>query len=272
MTSLSYSFVRAPKDYSSDAVQEIAKDVDSGTVAVPAAEKPTHLIVIMAIITVLSFIASLFLSRYISKRISDPLQMLAGLSENLALGDIDIQGKVTEADQQLKYRKDEIGKVASSFNNLIAATAQQAKEMKAIANGDLTTPVTVRSEKDVIGNSLTNLKGKFHALATSIVSSADQVDSGAKQVADFSMSLSQGSTEQAGSIEELRASLDEITLQTAQNAQNAKTADNLARGIKGDAEKGTAQMTDMLQAMSPLTSRSGLLQRGRPLYSMTAKS
>ena len=224
------------------AESQLASDKKSAVISVVA----------MAIITILSFIASLFLSRYISKRISDPLQMLAGLSENLAVGDIDIQDKVTEADQQLKYRKDEIGKVASSFNNLIAATAQQAKEMKAIANGDLTTAVTVRSEKDVIGNSLTNLKSKFHALAASIVTSADQVDSGAKQVADFSMSLSQGSTEQAGSIEELRASLDEITLQTAQNAQNAKTADNLARGIRGDAEKGTVQMTDMLQAMSQI--------------------
>lgn len=47
MTSLSYSFVRAPKEYSSAAVQEIAKNVDSDTVEVPAAEQPTHLIVIM---------------------------------------------------------------------------------------------------------------------------------------------------------------------------------------------------------------------------------
>lgn len=138
--------------------------------------------------------------------ISKPMQKFAAFGELLAVGDIDMAKVTDEKDKLLKYRKDEVGVLADSFNKISISTAKQAHEMQAIADGDLSTEVTVRSENDVIGKALAVLTKKFHSLAVSISSSADEVDSSARQVAISSTSLSQGATEQASSIEELTAS------------------------------------------------------------------
>jgi methyl-accepting chemotaxis protein len=131
------------------------------------------------------------------------MRTFAAFTELLAVGDIDVSKVADEKDRLWALRKDEVGLLAKSYDKVIASTAEQAQNAVAIANGDLTTMVTVRSEFDVLGKAMAELVDKFHALAASIVSTADQVDSGAKQVANSSTSLSQGATEQASSIEEL---------------------------------------------------------------------
>lgn len=211
---------------------------------------------IMIGVIVLSFVIALLLSLFISGIISKPIQKFASFAELLAVGDIDVGKVIEEKDRLLALRKDEIGLLASSFDKVIASTTEQAQKMRAIADGDLTTVVTVRSEFDVLGQALSELVEQFHALTVSIVSSADQVDSGAKQVADSSTALSQGAAEQASSVEELTAALEEITSQTVQNAQNAQTTDQLARNIKKDAETGNAQMAEMLHAMDEINASS----------------
>lgn len=209
-------------------------------------------ICLMLAVILISFAISFSLSRFISGMISKPMQKFAAFSELLAVGDIDASKVLNKEDLQLKFRKDEVGTLALSFNKVMETTAEQAHKTAAIADGDLTTVVTVRSEFDVMGKALAALVAKFHDLAISIVTSADQVDAGARQVADSSTALSQGATEQASSVEELSASMEEITSQTTQNAENAQKTNTLAGMIQKDASSGNAQMTEMLRAMDEI--------------------
>lgn len=229
-----------------NASEQISKDKTMVWVAVA----------IVAIVVIISFIISMILSFYISGTISKPIKLFATISEMLAVGDIDVEKVIDEKDKLLKYRKDEVGTLALSFNKMISSTVEQAQQTKAIAQGDLTTVVTVRSEHDVIGKALHELVEKFHILAATIVSSANQVDSGSKQVSDSSLSLSQGASEQASSVEELTASLEEVTAQTTQNAQNAQTTDSLTKNIRKDAQASDNQMIEMLHAMDDINESS----------------
>lgn len=204
-----------------------------------------------------SCVISLLLAVGISGSLSGPMRKFAAFAEMLAVGDIRVDRVIEEQDKLLKFRKDEVGLLAASFDNIIESTIRQSHEALEIANGNLTTEVTVRSEYDILGKALQELVKNFHGLAVSLVSASDQVDSGARLVADSSVSLSQGATEQASSVEELTASLEEITSQTTQNAQNAQTADALTQKIKGDAEAGNVQMSEMLRAMDAINSSSG---------------
>lgn len=216
---------------------------------------------VMIAVVVLSFILALILGSYISGSISRPMQKFAAFAEILADGDIDVDKVTDEGDRMLNLRKDEIGILAKSFDRVIAATVQQAQQTKAISEGDLTVSVPIRSDNDVLGKALFTLVERFNNLANSIVSSANQVDSGAKLVSDSSISLSQGATEQASSVEELTASLGEITSQTTQNAQAAQATDKLAKEIKSDAEAGNSQMLDMLHAMDEINNSSDNIGR-----------
>ncbi len=219
------------------------------------AESRMAVYVMLGVIAAAVIIAVL-LGRYISGTISKPMQKFAAFAELLAVGDVNADKVIDEKDKLLYLRKDEVGVLAGSFDRVIASTMEQAEKAEAIASGDLTTDIEVRSEFDILGRALSELVEKFHNLAVSIITSADQVDSGAKLVADTSTSLSQGAAEQASSIEELTASLEEITSQTTQNAENAQNANDLSHGIKSSAEAGNSRMTEMLLAMDEISAAS----------------
>lgn len=214
------------------------------------------LLIAVIVLLVISGVVSIFLALLISGIIAKPMEKFAALSELLAVGDVDIYSVMTEEDAKIKDRKDEIGAVALAFNKLIAGTIVLSREVEQIATGDLTTSVTVRSEKDIMAKALTGLVDKFHALAVSIVSTSDQVDSHANEVASSSTALSQGATEQASAVEELSASMEEITSQTELNAQNAQKTSEITSGIQKDADASNNQMTEMLHAMAEINASS----------------
>jgi methyl-accepting chemotaxis protein len=64
--------------------------------------------------------------------------------------------------------------------------------------------------------------------------------------------LAQGSTQQAAAVEELSAAISEIANKTKQNAEMAGRAAALATTILRDAEKGSAQMGQMMEAVKDI--------------------
>jgi len=213
-------------------------------------------IIIMVILVIIAFALSMILSTFLSGIISDPVQKLALVGEMLAVGDIEINKVINEKDLQVKNRKDEIGRLSLSFNKMIAGTVKLSKETESIAGGDLTTTVSVRSDKDVLGIALAKLVDEFSNLASSIISSATQVDAGAKLVSDSSMSLSQGATEQASSIEELSASVAEVSQRIKQNAEEAEKAKVLS-AKSGEIMKGSVKDMELArQAMEEISATS----------------
>ena len=219
------------------------------------AQASTAMAIMIAVI-IASFVVALFLSFYISGFISKPMQKFAVFAQMLAVGDIAVEKVVDEKERLWALRRDEVGILAAAFEKMVESTAEQSQKTAAIAQGDLTTVITVRSEFDVLGKALSELVDKFHALAVSIVSSSNQVDSGAKQVADSSTALSMGANEQASAVEELSASIEELTSQTTQNAQNAQKTNELTRNIQRDADISSTQMSEMLKAMDEIDASS----------------
>ncbi len=78
-----------------------------------------------------------------------------------------------------------MGLLASSFDKVMASTAEQAQKMRAIADGDLTTVVTVDRNLTYLEGHCPSWWEKFHGLAGFHRLVSNQVDSGAKLVARF---------------------------------------------------------------------------------------
>ena len=216
-------------------------------------------IVILAAIVVASVVLALMLSRTISKMIADPMVTFAKFAQMLAVGDVNIEW--TEEEKNLSQRKDEIGILAASFNKVIESTVTQGEEARCIADGDLTTWVTVRSDNDTVGNGLLEIASKLRGMVKSIKETTNRLALNAGSVSDSSMSLSQGATEQASAIEELTASIEEIANQTGANTQNANTANELAKYVKLGAEKGNEHMSDLQKAMEDINTSSNNIKK-----------
>ena len=70
-----------------------------------------------------------------------------------------------------------------------------------------------------------------------------------KQIANGAQLLAQGAIEQVASIEELSSSISEIAERTKANAEKAGTAVKIADTVKNNAQQGSHQMDEMLNAV-----------------------
>jgi methyl-accepting chemotaxis protein len=216
-----------------------------------AGKAMTALIIMIAVIVV-AVAAAIILETVISKSLADPMVYLAKVADLMSVGDMNLEKVTTEKDSQLKYRKDEVGRLASACARLVTGAKEQIEAAKQVAGGDLTSVFKMRSDNDELGMALGNLVTNLNVIVKSIISASDQVASGANSLSDSSMALSQGATEQASSVEELTASLEQVAAQTGINAQNAEMANELATKAKVNASSGNSQMQEMLKAMDDI--------------------
>jgi len=214
-------------------------------------------IIIMIAVIVIAVVVSIILGRYISALIGKPIKIFAEFAKMLAVGDVDVGKLVNEnVRRELTARKDEVGELARSFEQVIESTYEQAKCARLIAEGDLTATSKIRSDNDVLGKSLSDVLNKLNHIVETIVLASEQVSSGSDLVSNSSTALSQGASEQASSVQQLTASLEEIGVQIKQNAENADCANKLAKEAEENAVAGNTQMRYMLDAMADISESS----------------
>lgn len=158
--------------------------------------------------------------------------------------------------------KGDLAIIKNAVNNTISILSSYVNEISNVltdmAKGNLEVKITedYRGDFVQIKDSLNYIIKELNDILGEVNNSAIQVASGAKQVSDSAQLLSQGSTEQASSVEELTASMEEIASQTKLNAANADNADKLALSAKKSADEGNEHMADMLKAMGEINDAS----------------
>ncbi|SHH63095.1 methyl-accepting chemotaxis protein [Sporobacter termitidis DSM 10068] len=215
-------------------------------------------IIIMVAIVVAGVAVSLILGISIARVIGRPIKKIAAVAEKLSVGDMTTMDASTA---RLASQRDEIGLLVTAFRKLTESTIQQVRLTESIAGGDLTSEVELRSDNDELGRGLKELVENLSQLAESIASAADQVASGSNMLSDSSMALSQGATEQASAVQQLTASLEEISAKTSRNAEHAEKANKLARQASVNAVDGNNQMQEMLGAMEAIHVSSGNIRK-----------
>ena len=161
------------------------------------------------------------------------------------------------------------GQYSGEYAVLIGNASRMVKGLREII-GELTTALGEIAGGNLAVSLHAKYKGEFSAIRESLETSMDafnevldhmrtaanQVAVGTAQVSGGAQSLSQGATEQAAAIEQLMASVDQISSQTRQNALNAGRASALAAEAKEHALAGNGSMQDMLKAMSEINDAS----------------
>ncbi|OHB33157.1 MAG: chemotaxis protein [Desulfuromonadaceae bacterium GWC2_58_13] len=191
---------------------------------------------IALIVVAVSVLGSFLLANGISRPLGKALHMI----EELEKGNLD--------ERLALDRKDEIGRLAKAMN----AFADNMKyeiltAFQKLAEGNFTFKA-----KGMIMAPLGKTNAQLNAFMGNIQAAGNQIAAGSAQVSDASQSLAQGATESASSLEQITASMNELSAQTALNAQNATQANQLSAQAKASAEKGNAQMQAMVVAMGEI--------------------
>ncbi|HCX62799.1 MAG TPA: hypothetical protein DHU59_10220 [Clostridiales bacterium] len=198
----------------------------------------------MLFFIIISAVSGSIICKILNKSIVRPLKILNNIAKQLSLGDASANVRV--------LTKDEVGELMSSFKEMVENIRAQAQAAEAIADGDLTVSVKINSEKDVLGIALNSILEKNNIILSQICDASRQVVTGAGQISDASIHLAEGACQQASSLQELTATIEEVKGQISLSADNADKAKACANGVKDGAISGNRHMEEMLNAMDEI--------------------
>ena len=168
-----------------------------------------------------------------------------------------VEGKLSTRADASKHQGD-FRKIIEGFNATLDAmlcrSTRPPPACREMAKGNLDVEMKgdYKGDHAVIKDNLNATLASLNDILSQVAVAVDQVATGARQVSDSSQSLSQASTESASSLEEIAASMHELTSQTSMNAENATQANQLAAQARLSAEKGDAEMGNMVRAMNDI--------------------
>ncbi len=152
--------------------------------------------------------------------------------------------------------------LGDGINSLMDTVVQPIKEgtrvLQHLASGDLSQHMEGEYNgefavlRDAIGETLGNLQD----IVGRIRESSGSIATAAGEIAHGNTDLSQRTEEQASSLEETASSMEELNGTVAQNADNARTANQLALSASEQAEKGGDVVSQAITAMAQINDAS----------------
>ncbi|MBI4664846.1 MAG: bacteriohemerythrin [Nitrospinae bacterium] len=154
-------------------------------------------------------------------------------------------------------RTDEIGQMARAMDDFADNLQYEVVgALQLLSEGDLTMEASPKDERDVIMGALRKTVEDLNYLIFQINSAGNHLASGSSQVSESSQALSNGSTQQASALVQIKSSIEHIAAQTRQNAENAGQANRLSEHSRHAAEEGNTKMKEMVGAMAEINDSS----------------
>jgi methyl-accepting chemotaxis protein len=217
-----------------------------------AASVRTALTVLGLLAAALGIAIALLLSRSILAGVGQVLHAAQGLAAGDVEQDVDVKAK------------DEVGRMAIAFRELIAYLREMARHADRIAQGDLTHAVTPRSERDVLGVAFRDMRTNLAGLVGSVARSSQTLSAASQEMASTSeeagravgeiaqavSDVARGAERQVRSVEAAKHATDDVsaaTRRSAESAQQTATAAVAAREVAEEGERAVEQATEAMR-------------------------
>ena len=211
-------------------------------------------IIQLSIAGLAALLVAIILMLRIAKSIVNPVTDVLGAIEEMEKGNLSIDLNFTK-NNEIGRMSNSIKHLGSVFQRMISDISQVLGE---VARGNL----TVQINEEYVGDfeeihiSMERIISKLNETVGNIKISAEQVASGSNQVSGGAQALSQGTTQQAGSVMELSTVIKEIAEMNKINAEDAKIANELSKESGADVTAGNEYMKEMMEAMEEITTKS----------------
>jgi methyl-accepting chemotaxis protein len=174
-----------------------------------------------------------------AKSITEPLTHLITVAREI--------GDSGDLDQNIDiHRNDEIGALATTFNNMVAYLKEMASVSMAVAEGDLTVEVVPRSKRDTLGNAFLRMSHGLQDLVRTTRDSAGQVSAGSNQVAGAADESAKVSVQASSAIEEVTSTMHEMSI----NVQNVVKNTQVQASSVAETSASIDQMVTSIQRVA----------------------
>ncbi len=216
---------------------------------IPAGNSAIFRFVVLAcVVAAVALALAALLALLVTRRIVRPIKAITSAADRLAAGEADVEVPVDT--------KDELHDLASAFRRVIAGHREQAQIIGCIAEGDLTTDVALRGDKDSVGLALRQMLSMNNSVLGQISVSSSQMASSSGQISAGAQNLAQGSAEQAVAVQELSSCVATVASKARENADLAEKASALSDSIRKNAEAGWEQMQHLTEAVNEISKAS----------------
>src|SRR5438876_1885242 len=176
---------------------------------------------------------------YTAKSITEPLNHLITVAREI--------GDSGDLDQNIDiHRTDEIGSLATTFNNMVAYLKEIAAVSMAVAEGDLTVEIAPRSKRDTLSNAFVRMAQGLQLLVRQVRDGAAQVSAGSSQVAGASDESAKVSVQASSAIEEVTSTMHEMSV----NVQNVVKNTQVQASSVAETSASIDQMVTSIQRVA----------------------
>ncbi len=135
--------------------------------------------------------------------------------------------------------------------------SEAVRVARAVASGDLSTPVPVRpGDSTSLMASLQAMQGGLADAVRQVREGSESVATGSTQIAQGNQDLSTRTEQQAGALQQTASTMDELGTTVRNNADNARQANQLAQGAAQVAAKGGQVVREVVNTMKGITDSS----------------
>ena len=199
-------------------------------------------------------VVCLYLETYMAKSIGKPLAVLDVWFRRTAReGILDLTAEERKILEEHKKRADEVGTMYGSYADVVLwYMTDTCNELERIAGGDLSLDIEVMSERDTMSKTLKHMVEDLAGMFADTNDMAVELAGNAKTIADGAVSLSQSVSQQDVLITQLSESFSEIMSHVRADEVSIQRAAALAGSITKNAEVGSRQMDEMIEAVTDI--------------------
>ncbi len=208
--------------------------------------KQTAIFLILFIIVGISL--GILFGTKIYNSIITPLNSMVSFANDVQLGDLSSELFIDQ--------DDEIANLGNSLNLMIKHLNKKAQLAKEISKGDITVDVPLTSDKDSLGNSLSEMVNTLNHTISNIQSNTTEVYSRSTSLSKASSTLSAGAATQAESLKRVTEHIDTVNAETEKSLEHATQVNNIISVAYDTAKDGNTKMAELTSAMTDISNSS----------------
>lgn len=189
---------------------------------------------------------------WIALSISRGLNRAVMVAQAVAKGDLNVDTRVTS--------RDEIGDLMGAMGDMTGSLKGMSSVAERIAAGDLTVETKRRSDADTLGIAFERMLAKLREVISNATVSSGGVAEGAQAMSATAEQLSQGATEQAAAAERASSSMEEMTANIRQSAENAAQTEKIAVQAAREAAESGKAVDEAVKAMKTIAEKINIIQ------------
>lgn len=212
--------------------------------------------VIVSIIAV-AMLLSLRISKSIAKRIADPLKKLGERLKTFAAGDLSSPFPMIETGDEVEIMEKDASEMAKNLDTIIFDIGEVLGEM-ASGNYAVKSKAAERYTGDFakLYESMRGLRDQMQKTLIAIGEASNQVNCGSGDLATASQCLAEGATDQAQAVQELHATISDITVAMEKSAERSDESYLQAQRYADEADGSREEMNTMMAAMGRINEAS----------------